>query len=80
MRDYWDNRRYPLTLSYVSTPTAFGVFANETVPEGAPPRAYLERLYNIVRWRAFPRGGHFAPAEEPAAVAGDLAAFFHGLG
>ena len=24
--------------------------------------------------------GHFAPAEEPAAVAGDLTAFFRGLG
>jgi pimeloyl-ACP methyl ester carboxylesterase len=40
----------------------------------------LERLYNIQRWTVFPRGGHFAPAEEPAAVAGDLTAFFRGLG
>ena len=80
MRDYWDNRRYPVDPAYVSTPTAFGVFANETVPEGEPPQAYLERLYNIQRWTVFPRGGHFASAEEPAAVAGDLAAFFQDLG
>jgi len=40
----------------------------------------LERLYNIQRWTVFPRGGHFAPAEEPAAVAADLSAFFRGLG
>ena len=39
-----------------------------------------ERLYNIQRWTVFSRGGHFAPAEEPAAVAGDLTAFFRGLG
>ncbi len=43
------------------------------------PRSYLERLYNIQRWTVFPRGGQFAPAEEPAAVAGDLIAFFRGL-
>ena len=80
MRDYWDNRRYPATPAYVDTPTAFGVFAHETVPEGEPPRSYLERLYNIQRWTVFPRGGHFAPVEEPAAVAGDLTAFFRDLG
>jgi pimeloyl-ACP methyl ester carboxylesterase len=78
MRDYWDNRRYPLRVDRVDTPTAFAVFAHETVPEGEPPRSHLERLYNIQRWTVFPRGGHFAPVEEPAAVAGDLAAFFRG--
>jgi len=76
MRDYWDNRWHPVEPSYVSTPTAFGVFAHQTVSEGEVPRTYLERLYNIQRWTVFPRGGHFAPAEQPAAVAGDLSAFF----
>lgn len=80
MRDYWDNRRYPVEPIYVGTPTAFGVFANESVPEGEPPRCYLERLYNIRRWTVFARGGHFAPAEEPAVVAADLAAFFGDFG
>jgi pimeloyl-ACP methyl ester carboxylesterase len=76
MRDYWDNRWHPVDPTYVTTPTAFGVFAQQTVPEGELPRAYLDRLYNIQRWTVFPRGGHFAPAEEPEAVAGDLTAFF----
>jgi pimeloyl-ACP methyl ester carboxylesterase len=40
----------------------------------------MERLYNVTRWNVFPRGGHFAPVEEPAAVAGDLAAFVGELG
>ena len=79
MRDYWDNRWHPVDPTYVSTPTAFGVFAHQTVPESELPRSYLERLYNIQRWTVFPRGGHFAPAEEPAGVAGDLTAFFLGL-
>jgi pimeloyl-ACP methyl ester carboxylesterase len=76
LRDYWDNRRYPLAPSYVTTPTCFGNFANETIPEGEPPRAFLERLYNIRRWSVFPRGGHFAPVEQPEAVAADLTSFF----
>jgi pimeloyl-ACP methyl ester carboxylesterase len=79
MRDYWDNRWHPVKPTYVGTPTAFGVFAHQTVSEGEPPRSYLERVYNIQRWTVFPRGGHFAPAEEPAAVAQDLTAFFHDL-
>jgi pimeloyl-ACP methyl ester carboxylesterase len=44
-----------------------------------PTRSYLERVYNIQRWTVFPHGGHFAPVEEAAAVAGDLSAFFRGL-
>ena len=79
MRDYWDNRWYPIEPNYVDTPTAFGVFAHQTVPEGEPPRSYLERVYNIQRWTVFPHGGHFAPVEEPVAVAGDLTAFIRGL-
>jgi pimeloyl-ACP methyl ester carboxylesterase len=75
MRDYWDNRWHPVERAYVRTPTAFGVFAHQIVSEGEPPRSYLERVYNIQRWTVFPRGGHFAPAEDPAAVAEDLTAF-----
>jgi len=76
MRDYWDNRRHAVGPTYVGTPTAFGVFAHEKVPEGEPPRSYVERLYNVQRWTVFPHGGHFSPIEEPEAVAGDLTAFF----
>lgn len=79
MRDYWDNRWHPVKADYIRTPTAFGLFAHQTVSEGEVPRAYVERLYNIQRWTVFARGGHFAPAEEPAAVAGDLKAFFGGM-
>jgi pimeloyl-ACP methyl ester carboxylesterase len=79
MRDYWDNRWIPVDRAYVGTPTAFGVFAHQTVSEGEPPRSYLERVYNIQRWTVFPRGGHFAPAEQPEAVAADLATFFRDL-
>ncbi len=79
MRDYWDNRRHPVDPHHIHTPTGFGVFAHEKVSEGEPPRSYLERVYNIQRWTVFPRGGHFAPVEAPAAVSADLTAFFRDL-
>jgi len=82
MRDYYDNRWHGAPLGpgdRVRVPTAMAVFANEFVPEGEPPRSWYERLYDIERWTVFPRGGHFAAAEEPDLLAGDLAEFFAGL-
>ena len=35
------------------------------VPEGEPPREYMERLYNVTRWNVFSRGGHFACVCKP---------------
>jgi pimeloyl-ACP methyl ester carboxylesterase len=81
MRDYHDNRWRGVALrpdDFVLAPTAVAVFANEFVPEGVPPREWAERLYAVRRWTPMPRGGHFAPAEEPGLVARDIAAFFAG--
>ena len=82
MRDYFDNRWSPVPIGredFVDVPTAIAIFANEFVPEGAPPREWAERLYDVRRWTVMPTGGHFAPAEEPELVARDIAAFFEGL-
>ena len=82
MRDYYDNRWHGTDIGpddRVTVPTAMAVFANELVSEGEVPREYYERLYDIRRWTVFPRGGHFAAAEEPDLLAGDIAAFFHDL-
>lgn len=79
IRDYHDNRWHGTDLGpddRVRVPTAMAVFANEFVPEGEVPRTWYERLYDIRRWTVFPRGGHFAAAEEPDLVAGDIDAFF----
>jgi len=76
MRDYWDNRWYTVDLAYINTPTAFGLFANQKIYEGEPPRSYLERFYNIRRWSVYPHGGHFAPVEQSTALAEDLTIFF----
>lgn len=79
LRDYFDNRWYEVSPDYVSVPTAFGVFRHNFVPEGEPPRELMERLYNVRRWTVMPRGGHFAPIEEPELVAEDITAFFNGM-
>ncbi len=81
MRDYYDNRRWQgeprLGPDHrARVPTAVAVFPHMLIPEGQPPREWAERLYDIHRWTVMPRGGHFAPAEEPQLVAHDIAAFF----
>ena len=43
-------------------------------------REWVARGYNIERWTEMPRGGHFAAAEEPELLAGDIAEFVSGLG
>ena len=72
MRDYFDNRWHSTDIGpddRVTVPTAMAVFANEFVSEGEVPREYYERLFDIRRWTVFPRGGHFAAAEEPDLLA-----------
>lgn len=82
MRDYYDNRWTPVGLGpddHIAVPTGIAVFGNQFVEEGEPPREWVERLYNVCRWTSMPRGGHFAPIEEPDLLAADLAAFFADL-
>lgn len=79
MRDYYDNRWHgvePGPDDRVRVPTAMAVFPNEFVPEGEVPRSWYERLYQVERWTVFPHGGHFAAAEVPDLLAGDIAEFF----
>jgi len=78
MRYYYDDHRLGAVGpdDFVSVPTAMAVFANQFLPEGIPPREWVERLYNVRRWTVMPRGGHFAAREEPKLLAQDIAAFF----
>lgn len=79
MRLYWEMRRAGRGLGprdVVTVPTGFAVFANEFVPEGRPPREWVERGYAVRRWTEMPRGGHFPAVEEPELLARDIGAFF----
>ena len=60
----------------VQAPTAVAVFPKELL---RVPRSFMAERVNLARWTVMPRGGHFAPAEEPGLVVDDLRAFFRGL-
>ena len=42
-----------------------------------PPKSYVNRIFNIKRWRKFPNGGHFAALEEPDILVSDILSFFN---
>lgn len=60
----------------IEAPTAVAVFPQELM---FVPRKLAERAANIQRWTIMPRGGHFAPAEQPQLLVEDLRAFFRSL-
>lgn len=62
-------------LPAIAAPTAFAVFPKELL---MLPEEWAARITNKVRWTVLPRGGHFAPAEQPDAVVADLREFFLG--
>ena len=57
----------------VEVPSGFSLIPADIA---RPPRAWLERTANVVRVTELPRGGHFAPFEEPELYAQELRAFF----
>jgi pimeloyl-ACP methyl ester carboxylesterase len=57
----------------VEVPSGFSFFPADI---SRPPQAWLDRTANVVRVADLPRGGHFAPFEEPELYAEELRAFF----
>lgn len=53
------------------TPTAFANFKKEALYT-APPRSWMERVYNLMRWTEYDQGGHFAAMEQPELFCEDL--------
>lgn len=75
IRFYWEGRRRPLKFASgqrVDVPVAIAHFPKE-LP--IPPRSYVERGYNVIRWTEMPRGGHFAALEETDALVADIVDF-----
>jgi pimeloyl-ACP methyl ester carboxylesterase len=60
----------------IAAPTAFAVFPKELL---LLPRAWAARVTNLKRWQVQPKGGHFAPAEQPSLVIADIQEFFRDL-
>lgn len=59
-----------------NVPAAIARFPKDILPA---PREWAERWFNVQRWTAMPRGGHFAALEEPELLVEDLRAFFRPL-
>lgn len=57
----------------VEVPSGFSIFPADIVQ---PPQAWLERAANVTRATRPPRGGHFAPFEQPELYAQELRDFF----
>lgn len=79
-RFYREGYKDPWTPSHegypvVRAPTALAIMPEELTH---PPRKWAERYYNLQRWTPMAAGGHFAAAEEPAALVADLREFFRG--
>jgi pimeloyl-ACP methyl ester carboxylesterase len=68
--------KFPPQQFRVDVPTGCAIFPKEILK---PPRAWVERLYNVTHWTRFAHGGHFAAMEEPAALVEDIRAFFRPL-
>ena len=78
-RLYYEARKRPLHFNQgegVKVPCAVARFLKEAP---FPPRAWVERSYNIERWTEMPVGGHFAALEEPNLLVEDIRAFFRPL-
>jgi len=80
IRLYWEGRRAPMRLNKDQTITVATAIAHFPRELPIPPRIYVERGYNVIRWNEFPRGGHFAAAEEPELLAADIRSFVASLG
>ena len=76
LRLYKENRLCPITFEAserVIPPLGVALFPHE-LP--MPPRSWVERVCNVQRWTAMPKGGHFAALEQPELLVEDIRAFF----
>ena len=60
----------------IEVPTGVALFPQELI---LPPRAWVERQFNLTHWSEMPRGGHFAAFEQPELFVEDLRTFYRDL-
>ncbi|KCZ97369.1 epoxide hydrolase family protein [Hyphomonas oceanitis] len=79
LRLYKENRANPLIFApgeRIHPPFGMALFPKE-LP--TPPRSWVERVFDVRRWSAMPRGGHFAALEQPELLADEIRSFFRPL-
>jgi pimeloyl-ACP methyl ester carboxylesterase len=74
-RLYWESFRRHAPAP-VPVPTCVAAFPKEII-KCAP--SWAARRYDLRRWTAMPRGGHFAALEQPDLLVGDIRASFRQL-
>ena len=68
-------RSFPKNFKKIKVPTAIAEFPKEMLEW--PPKSYVNRIFNIKRWKKFPKGGHFAALEVPNLLTNDIKIFFN---
>ena len=79
MRFYWAHRQSPpaaVRPDRIDVPTGITLFPKEVM---RPPRAAVERKYDLHFWNEPERGGHFPALEQPEALVEDLRDFLRPL-
>jgi pimeloyl-ACP methyl ester carboxylesterase len=81
MRFYYENFAVPWVRRHerqpaMTAPTSLALFPRDVLPV---PRRLAEQHANVVRWTPMPRGGHFAPSEQPELIIDDIRASFREL-
>jgi len=80
-RFYYEAAHQPWKPSHdrhpvVEAPTGIAVFPRDVL---IMPRRFRERYYNLQRCTQMPRGGHFAPMEQPGLLVDDIRSLFRPL-
>ena len=70
-------RFFPKDFKKIEIPTAVALFPAEM--SEWPPRSYVDRLFNIKRWKKISKGGHFAAMEQPELFINDIVEFARSL-
>ena len=81
-RYYYEATHDPWRPSHDRKPVVEAPTGDRVVPRDELPacrRKWAERYYNLQQLTAMPRGGHFAPMEEPEPLVEDIRKFFRTL-
>jgi pimeloyl-ACP methyl ester carboxylesterase len=80
-RFYADSFRVPWTATHDRRPTLQAPIGIAVFPDELShvPRTVAAAHANLTRWTPMPRGGHFAPMEEPELLVDDIRGFFRPL-
>ncbi|MCK9564109.1 MAG: epoxide hydrolase [Bacteroidales bacterium] len=80
LRFYWEHFASGMPIApvhdsmpVIRVPTAYCIHPKEVM---LVPRAVAEKYTNLQSWKQMPRGGHFAFAEQPAAMTAEIQSFF----